>query len=375
MSTQTRSILFTVALATSAPLLDAQAYAAFVFDRSGSMSQLRSGSSTSRAAFSQAVGIDDIGWFFQLNNVILNQQASCLVFEYHDYTMTQIGGVHTTAASAQAAVAALPAAGGVTPLAMALCEATAAVVALAPGAMARQRLLYVYSDGQENSSPATSCRAGLPAASGGDHCLQQWPGAVGAFSSGSWEEAVCNIIHASITTNFYYFSDFLDVVGPEAFFEALCDMTGGNLTRVGDGSTIPPQSAWRTYGQGCQDFHGTELSMTHAGLPQIGNTVDIGCRTSNPLPYVLGVGLNSRTFAGMPLPIDLTARGAPGCSLYTSWNLTEGIFPWGSVYRFSVPAAPAFVGLPLYFQAIQLHALNNPMGMATSNLLKMTIAP
>lgn len=358
-------------------LAPAQTYAAFVLDRSGSMNTVRSGTGNTRTVDSVAAVTGDISAWF-----LWNPNGQALIYEFLGSSVNQLthGGSNPVFTDSSTAVAALanltPVTNLSTPLAHALCTATAGLVALDPLAFDWQRSLYLYSDGGENSSPQSSCRAGLPSAASGDHCVQQWPGANGnEFSAGSWQEAVCAIIHAKVMLNVYFFDDFADVVDPLVFFQAVCDMTGGTMFRIPDGSTAPVQNPWRTSGVGCRDFRGTRLSMTYSGVPQIGQTVEIGTRTTMPFPYLLGVGFSSTVMNGLPLPIELSFLGAPGCSIYTSWDATEGLFAPNSRRSLAIPNNPALVGMTLHYQGVEAHVLNNPLGLATSNALHMTIAP
>jgi hypothetical protein len=352
-----RTLSRSLTLATFAQaLLPAQDYAAFVLDRSGSMGVIRSGSGNTRAADCLIAADADLFWFF-----LLHPNSEVLLYEFHGAAVTPLGGTHTSYASATAALATVPGAGGNTPLAAAICSAVADVIALDPGA--------------SNEQPLSSCRAGRPPASSGDHCTQQWPGPTGAFNAGSWQDHVCSIVSAAIKTHVYYFDDFADVVDPLLFFAAITDLTGGTLFRLPDGSTAPPTNPWRTSGTGCRDFRGQELSMRHAGVPQIGSSVEIGCRTGNPLPYLLSLGLSKTSLGSSPLPIDLTPMGAPGCRVYGSWDMVQGFYAWDAMAIYQVPNAPALAGLALYFQGAQLHLLNNALGVATSNLLEMRLVP
>ncbi|MBL8756290.1 MAG: hypothetical protein JNK15_23545 [Planctomycetes bacterium] len=364
LSTAFLSLTTTFTLAASA---SSQAYAAFVLDRSGSMVTIRSSGNT-RAVDTVLAAQGDITNFFLING-FMGIPANALVFEFHGSTVTQLGGTHTTAAGALAALATVPAASGSTPLAHAICTAKDALVALAPGAEAGQRSVYVYSDGDENSSPLSSCRAGLPAATSGVRCAQQW-GSSPAFNSGSWQEAICNLIHAQIQLNVYYFGDFADAVSPLTFFTAVTDLTGGNLYAIDDQSTAPVVNPWRTFGTGCQDFHGFKPSMRYSGTPQMGTLAEVGCRTSAPFPSLLLVG-----FAQLPAPFDLGVFGAPGCKAYHSLDMSLGFLPYDTMAPIQIPNNPALVGSKVLFQGAHLHMLNNAMGVATSNALEMTITP
>lgn len=347
-----------------------QAYAAFVFDRSGSMNVIRTGSGNTRAADTITAVQGDIANFF-LMNAFTNTPAFAVVYEFRGNTATQLGGTHTNAATALAAVATSPPASGATPLVHAICTARQTLVNLNTTADPSQRSLYLYSDGDENNSPTTSwCYpVVLPSAASGVRCSQQF-GTGAVFTAGSWQEAICNLIHDQIQLNVYYFGDFTDAVSPLTFFTAVTTMTGGNLYAIDDQSTAPVVNPWRTWGSGCVDFHGFRPSMRYAGTPQLGTVAEIGCRTSAPFPSLLLAG-----FQALPTPIDLGWFGAPGCKAYHSLDLSLGFLPYNAMMSISIPNNPALVGSKLMFSGAHLHTLNNAMGVATSNALEMTISP
>lgn len=349
----------------------AQSVAAFVLDRSGSMTTIRA-SGNSRAVDTVIAAEADITDFF-FWETLLGNNPKALVFEYHGSTITQLGGVHTSAATAIAEVTALPTpnTSWLTPMAAALCDATDALIALAPNLSANQRSIWIYSDGDENSSSPLSCKAGLPNATSGSRCIEQF-GLVPPFSTGSWQEAVCSIIHEEITLNVYYFDQFSFVANPITFLTALTSMTGGSMYVLGDSSTAPPRNPWRTYGEGCSDFQGFKPSMRHDGVPQVGSSVGVGCRTNAPWPYMLVVGFQN-TVGGIPMDIDLGPLGAPGCSAYSSSDLIEGVHAYDSLATIPIPASAGLVGTKISFQGVHMHSLNNPLGVATSNLLEMEI--
>jgi hypothetical protein len=349
-------------------------YAAFVFDRSDEMLAVQSNLQT-RAANSVTAATADIAAFF-----LQHPFGRVQIHEFLGTTVNQIGGSGTSFTSAAAATAALSSLATVVsgkPLAQGLCTATAALAALDPEAEPWQRTMFLYCCGGDDGSPTSSCRGTAPEAGDGNRCAQM-PADLGhpsPFTAGSWQQAVCDLLHAQIEIHAYYWDDFLDTVGQADLVAALCDLTGGTMTRVWDASTAPVANPWRVVGTGCEDFHGTRLSMTHDGMPQIGTAVGIGCRTSSPQPAVLGVGFDDTSIGGRALPLDLGGFGAPGCRLYTSWDVTDSFLAWHGVRTLAIPPAPGLVGLTLHWQGLQLHVLNNQLGVATSNLLQMTIVP
>lgn len=345
------------------------ACAALLFDRSSTMANVRSGTNVPRAVDTIDFGEDDLDWLF------LTPGMRVLLYECHDGGTTRIGGSYTTAAAAKAAIQALPAPSGDKPLAHAIRSVVADLVALSPGGSAANRRLLIYSDDGPNTNPA-SCQGFGPDSVGGDSCAQAlFQGPLGAFDTGSWQQAVCDLIAANVALDVYYFSMFADAVGNDAFFRAVCELSGGAFTGIPDASTMPRRNPWRSSGRGCADHRGVVLRMLRDGIPQLGQTVQIGCRTGSGMPCVLGIGFSDEVAGANLLPYDLGPIGAPGCWLRSSWDVTDGVIAAGGFRFLPVPNVPALAGLQLFLQAAELHPANNALGIATSDLLRLQIVP
>ena len=367
-------------------IVELPVYAAFVFDRSDDMGQIglngQIRADNSIAAASAPIS-GDIDSFF-----LTYPLAKAQIYELLGASVYPIGGSghhYDSAATAKAALGSLSPLQSGKPLALALCTATNGLVALDPSAERSQRKLFLYSCPGDENSDIYSCKGTLPDALLNENRCAEMPADgnhPNAFFPGSWQAAVCTIVHGSgsplhdgIELHAYYWDDFRDTAPLTDFIEALCDVSGGSIYRVWDGSTAPVVNPWRVQGTGCSDFQGTRLSMHHDGIPQVGETIQIGCRTSSALPYVLGVGFQNTSIGAYQLPLDLSPFGAPRCSLYTSWDVTDSFVLWGGMRSIAIPPAPALAGLTLYWQGLQPHQSNNTLGIATSNLLKVTIAP
>jgi hypothetical protein len=89
------------------------------------------------------------------------------------------------------------------------------------------------------------------------------------------------------------------------------------------------------------------------------------------------VGLDDRSWGGIPLPLDLGPLGAPGCSLYTdrALGLVVPNTGGGSAFALTIPAAPRLVGATTHWQGLFLAPLANPLGLATSDYLSITLGP
>ena len=263
------------------------------------------------------------------------------------------------------------------PLGNALCSAKDALVALDTSANRARRSLYVYAcKGGLQNFAGSPCPGAGPNAATGTRCPQMPadPSHPIAFSTPSWQSTVCTLLYQAIRLHVHYWDDFTDTPSDLELLAALSDLTGGSLYRTWDSSTGPVENPFHLSGAGCVDSLGTTLSMTHEGTPQPGETIQIGCRSSSALPYVLGVGFQNTSLGTHSLPLDLTPFGAPGCTLYSSWDVTDAFLGWHGLRAQSIPAAPALIGLSLYYQGLVPSAANN-LGVATSNLLRVTIAP
>lgn len=92
---------------------------------------------------------------------------------------------------------------------------------------------------------------------------------------------------------------------------------------------------------------------------------------------VLGASGIGGSWAGMMLPIDLTAYGAPGCTWNVSVDITVPLINSSSnVYTWPVlriPSDPALAGETFYEQAALLDPSANALGVGTTRSSKWTI--
>ncbi|MCC6672369.1 MAG: S8/S53 family peptidase [Planctomycetes bacterium] len=95
------------------------------------------------------------------------------------------------------------------------------------------------------------------------------------------------------------------------------------------------------------------------------------------VPVALGVGVSNTQWGGIRLPLDLSAFGAPGCLVHTSFELLlQGRTGTGSMeatFTVGLPAMPSLVGETIYHQAIVLNGFANPLGVALSPALRVTV--
>ena len=133
----------------------------------------------------------------------------------------------------------------------------------------------------------------------------------------------------------------------------------------------PGIGATRPYGTGCRS-----LVAGSAGTPSVGST-DFALTLSGARPYapvLLGLGLDDRRWAGLPLPFDLTPAGAPGCWVLTSLDvLAAAGADGGGTARLALPIPYGVPpGAGLYAQWVVADP-SLPLGLATSNGVAITI--
>lgn len=142
---------------------------------------------------------------------------------------------------------------------------------------------------------------------------------------------------------------------------------------AGPNGLFPPGSSnWTTSGVGCSQFSPGPPQIGHVGHAQVGTSnfsVTVSGTGAN-LPAVVAYGLSNTLWFGIPLPLDLTFAGLPGCFLYQSLtgqiNASTGPAGTGSV-TIPVPSDPTLVGLPVHLQWLVINIFGTP-GLALSNL-------
>lgn len=125
------------------------------------------------------------------------------------------------------------------------------------------------------------------------------------------------------------------------------------------------------FGLSCAGSAGTP-SHTYSGSCKLASTVNIdlsGVLASRPQVLLVG-------FSNLPLPIDLTLGGAPGCNLYVTPDLpivrvsnTGGT----ATLPLAIPNDSGLVCGRLYTQWVSIDAAANKMGVALSNYGRILI--
>jgi len=132
-------------------------------------------------------------------------------------------------------------------------------------------------------------------------------------------------------------------------------------------------------GTGCADSGNTKVAMTcRQGVVALGHPVPLNVQVSPGLATtaLITMGRSTSVWAGIPLPFPLTHLGAPGCFINCSM---EAIFPalsmpaGGAAFEPMTPKDPVLQGATLFFQAVVTDTKANPLGMATTNGVGVTL--
>jgi len=135
-------------------------------------------------------------------------------------------------------------------------------------------------------------------------------------------------------------------------------------------------AAVHAFGLGCGS-PALSLRAASASLPAPGQTFESVC---GPIPTsataVQFLGASDAAMGSLPLPIDLSSIGMPGCWLYQ-----DMIAPAGpavtvgntALHSLPVPNQVFLVGARLFQQEFVLAAGSNPLGVLSSNALQLTI--
>ncbi len=121
------------------------------------------------------------------------------------------------------------------------------------------------------------------------------------------------------------------------------------------------------------------LNRANGEVPQLGSAFVM--RVNNALPNAVlltGLGFSNTTaFNGtVPLPLDLTFLGGPGCVLRADPELQGlGVADGSGLYFWDlqVPLASPFLGLTAYAQVLLVDVANNPGGFSVTNEVKLVV--
>ncbi len=125
---------------------------------------------------------------------------------------------------------------------------------------------------------------------------------------------------------------------------------------------LPVFSRYREYGTACIGSRGPlELRVVAGSLPILGQpfTTRLTGLSSGFAAGVGFVGFSDQSINGIPLPIDLTPVGIPGCSAYHSAEIDMPIGlptgnPLSTTWNLNIPNDPVFLSVEIYLQALAL---------------------
>ena len=86
------------------------------------------------------------------------------------------------------------------------------------------------------------------------------------------------------------------------------------------------------------------------------------------------VGFSSSIYNSVPLPIDASPLGMPGCTIYLSLDIFELTAATAGTagYSVTVPADPYFLGLEFFQQGASFDTVN-AFGAVLSNAIRATV--
>jgi hypothetical protein len=138
------------------------------------------------------------------------------------------------------------------------------------------------------------------------------------------------------------------------------------------GGVLP---AYAHFGGGCPSSAGV-ASNTAEALPRIGHTMiaRIGNMPAPEAAFFL-LGFSNQTSSFGPLPLDLTALGAPGCFGRVRPEATTLLLGSNgeATLELPIPNTPAFAGMRFFTQALVLEPGLNALGVAASDAVAATV--
>jgi len=154
-----------------------------------------------------------------------------------------------------------------------------------------------------------------------------------------------------------------------------------NVLVNGGGSTwswaVPNPALYSYHGAGCPGSLGEpQLAATDPWtLPWLGRSLQFTVDHAPLDLAAVATGLQDTSFLSLPLPLDLSPYGAPGCSWRVSADATVVLGGSGGEVHGSlpIPLNGAFLGMRLFQQAMVFDSGWNALGVVASNSRVMTI--
>jgi hypothetical protein len=122
------------------------------------------------------------------------------------------------------------------------------------------------------------------------------------------------------------------------------------------------------FGAGCAGSSGTPRH-TATGVPALGGSYTLALASARPGPAWLFLDTQRATWGPIPLPLDLGAFGAPGCSVLVPGTAVLGVTvgaSGGVAVPVAVPNVPQYCGTRVYTQFVVADPANR-LGFVFSN--------
>ncbi|MBL8723935.1 MAG: hypothetical protein JNK49_07810 [Planctomycetes bacterium] len=130
-------------------------------------------------------------------------------------------------------------------------------------------------------------------------------------------------------------------------------------------------------GHGCPVATPAEPRMGWRGVPRRGQSFDLTLRQAEPNQFALfWFGLSTTQWSSVgALPFDLTAYGAPGCSILVAPDAVS-LLPTDAngqaTFTLTVPTSPSLAGIEFFAQTASASSAV-PLGLATSESLVIMV--
>ncbi len=137
----------------------------------------------------------------------------------------------------------------------------------------------------------------------------------------------------------------------------------------------------QAFGQACAGTAGFRPLAGIATSPLVGGSFKLKVHEIPPATAVLAfLGFSNKSWGALPLPLPLTAFGAPGCALLASMDIVQIAFSTGTgagngaaAATWVIPNDSRLRGLQLHFQALVVDKGANRLGLTASNGVTATL--
>lgn len=131
-------------------------------------------------------------------------------------------------------------------------------------------------------------------------------------------------------------------------------------------------SSYSLFGAGCAGSAGVPTLVAPASGPQIGATLALTIQSLPITSAVFGIlGISNTSLGGaVPLPLELSGVGMPGCRLLvsTEWiGFVPRLTPSTAQWNLPIPYDASLLGGAFYQQAAVLDPAANALGVVLSN--------